>query len=165
MRCSRLAGRGFARQVELLGMLFVVPRVTRGPPLGPNGDFRRPGWLWASRGPCQLHWGPVERGIVVRHKHRWLHIKIMSAATFHFLDPFNQIHGAELDSLPGRFVLDRWHPTVQAYEPPNPPIIITPEFLSERRSHTGRRRAPFQCPGDEAWSKGYILSFQRTDGR
>ncbi|KAH8703571.1 hypothetical protein BGW36DRAFT_423126 [Talaromyces proteolyticus] len=55
----------------------------------------------------------------------------MSAPTFHFLDPLNQIHGAELDSLLGRFVLDRWHPTVQANEPPDPSIIITPEFLSE----------------------------------
>ncbi|KFZ18763.1 hypothetical protein V501_01010 [Pseudogymnoascus sp. VKM F-4519 (FW-2642)] len=55
----------------------------------------------------------------------------MSAPTFHFLDPLNQIHGAELDSLLGRFVLDRWHPTVQAYEPPDTSIIITPKFLSE----------------------------------
>lgn len=55
----------------------------------------------------------------------------MAAPTFHFLDPLNQIHGAELNSLLGRFVLDRWHPTVQAYEPPNPSNIITPEFLSK----------------------------------
>ena len=55
----------------------------------------------------------------------------MSAPTFHFLDPLNQIHAADLDSLLGRFVLDRWHPTVQAYEPSDPSAIITREYLSE----------------------------------
>lgn len=55
----------------------------------------------------------------------------MSAPTFHFLEPLDQIHGRELNSLVGRFVVDRWHPTVQAYEPPDPSFIITAEFFGE----------------------------------
>jgi hypothetical protein len=53
----------------------------------------------------------------------------MAAPNFHFLDPLQQIPGAELDTLLGRFVLDRWNPTVAGFQPRDPSRIITPDFL------------------------------------
>jgi hypothetical protein len=44
-----------------------VRRVRVTSPLGPDGDHGVQKSLRPSRGPCQLHWGPMDLGIVVSH--------------------------------------------------------------------------------------------------
>jgi hypothetical protein len=55
----------------------------------------------------------------------------MSKPSFYYLEPLNQPPGSEIKNLLGRFVLDRWNPSVQGYEPENPSRIITEEFIAE----------------------------------
>ncbi|KAJ5971322.1 uncharacterized protein N7479_001240 [Penicillium vulpinum] len=55
----------------------------------------------------------------------------MSKPSFYYLEPLNQPPSSEINNLLGRFVLDRWNPGVQGYEPEDPSRIITEEFRSE----------------------------------
>jgi hypothetical protein len=55
----------------------------------------------------------------------------MSKPSFYYLEPLNQPPGSEINKLLGRFVLDRWSPRVQGYEPKDPSRIITEEFIGE----------------------------------
>lgn len=55
----------------------------------------------------------------------------MSVPSFHYLEPLNQLPGSEINTLLGRFVLDRWNPGVQGFEPEDPSRVITEEYVSE----------------------------------
>ncbi|CEJ60997.1 hypothetical protein PMG11_09547 [Penicillium brasilianum] len=55
----------------------------------------------------------------------------MSVPSFHYLEPLNQLPGSEINTLLGRFVLDRWNPGVQGFEPEDPSRVITEEYISE----------------------------------
>jgi hypothetical protein len=55
----------------------------------------------------------------------------MSVPSFHYLEPLNQLPGSEINALLGRFVLDRWNPGVQGFEPKDPSRVIGEEYISE----------------------------------
>lgn len=55
----------------------------------------------------------------------------MSKPSFYYLEPLNQLASSDSNNLLGRFVLDRWNPGVQGYEPQDPSRIVTADFRSE----------------------------------